>query len=77
MFDFLFKKKLKPSDANVTYSRYADIPAEKVLEGAMKANLESVSIVGWDKDGNLYMASTYARKGSTYWDLGLFQKELM
>lgn len=39
------------------------LPPERVLEGAIKADLEDVLIVGKDKDGKLYVAcsqSAYA-----------------
>lgn len=36
-----------------------DIPAERVLQGAILAGLESVVVVGVDKDGNEYAASSH------------------
>jgi len=43
-----------------------DIPVDRVLEAA-KDKLEGVVIIGWDKDGELYCASTYADGGIVSW----------
>ncbi len=45
-----------------------DIPAEKVLKSALDRDLKSIVIVGIDKDGNEYFASTMADGGDCiYW----------
>lgn len=36
------------------------IPPERVLEGAIKADLKDVLVVGKDKDGKLYVACSQA-----------------
>ena len=49
------------SDNKITYlDKYTelDIPVERVLEGA-KDQLDQVFILGWDKEGNLYSASSH------------------
>lgn len=43
-----------------------DIPAERVLEEA-KGYMESVVILGWDGDGNLYFSSSIADGGEVNW----------
>lgn len=43
-----------------------DLPVERVLELA-KDRLEGCVILGWDKDGELYFASTYADGGEVLW----------
>ena len=45
----------------------ADIPASRVLGGAFAANLSSVVVMGWDKDGELYFASSMADGGTVLW----------
>lgn len=35
-----------------------DIPPERVLNGALESELESVLVVGWQKNGQLYKASS-------------------
>jgi hypothetical protein len=37
-----------------------DLPPEKILRAAISADLETVVIVGYDKDGNEYFASSVA-----------------
>ena len=33
------------------------LPTEQVLRGAIEADLENVLVVGWEKNGDLYLAS--------------------
>lgn len=35
-----------------------DLPAEKVLNAALESNLESVIVVGWKEDGDMYLAGS-------------------
>lgn len=42
------------------------LPVDRVLEGA-KDRLDDVVIMGYDKDGELYFASTYADGGEVLW----------
>lgn len=44
-----------------------DIPPERVLESALKADLERVVVMGYDKDGNEYFASSIADGSSVVW----------
>lgn len=43
-----------------------DIPPDTVLEGAM-GKLESVLVVGWDHEGDLYVASTSSKPSEAAW----------
>lgn len=62
---------------NMEYLKYSDLPTQRVIDGAITANLKDISIVGWTHDGKLYMATSHAKRGETYWDFGLGQRELM
>lgn len=77
MFKWLTRKIHKPDTSKISYLPSADIPVERVLNGAAGADLEAVTLVGWDREGKLYMASTYAKRGSSYWDLALMQRMLL
>lgn len=51
---------------NVRYLRCEttlDIPVDRVLAGAGTAKLESTVVVGWDADGDLYLASSLGSEG--------------
>lgn len=48
-----------------------DLPAERVLTKALEADLETAIVVGYDKDGSFYFASTTADGGNVVW---LFEK---
>ena len=43
-----------------------DLPVERVLEQA-KDQMRDVVIMGWDQDGELYFASTFADGGEVMW----------
>lgn len=42
-----------------------DMPAEKVLDGAMRASLESAVVVGFTQDGDMHFASSIASSAET------------
>lgn len=44
-----------------------DIPAERVLQAALDAGLQSVVVVGYDADGEEYFASSFADGGDALW----------
>lgn len=48
-----------------------DLPAERILSKALDADLDTAIVVGYDKDGDLYFASTTADGGNVLW---LFEK---
>lgn len=43
-----------------------DLPVDHILDKA-KERLDSVVLMGWDKDGELYFASTIADGGDVLW----------
>jgi hypothetical protein len=45
---------------------YLDLPVDRVLESA-KSGLDGVVLIGWDKEGSFYFASTYADGGDVIW----------
>ena len=53
---------------NVHYlPRDKDLPAINVLEGAIMENLQSVVLIGYDQNGNEYVASSFnSHKESAY-----------
>lgn len=52
-----------------------DLPAERVLQRAIDADLDGVVIVGYGKDGQEYFASTWADAAQASWHLqrGIFK----
>ena len=54
-----------------------DIPPERVLEKAKEAGLEGVVILGFDKNGEYYGASSYADGGTVLWLMELTRKKLL
>jgi len=53
-----------------------DLPVDTVLEGA-KDKLEGVVLIGYDNDGELYFASTYADGGTVLWLMEKAKKALL
>jgi hypothetical protein len=53
-----------------------DIPAEKVLHGALSAELDAVVVIGF-KDDILYFARSYGYSPDTLWALELAKQTLM
>ena len=53
-----------------------DLPVDRVLESAKEA-LEGVVIIGYDKDGEHYFASTYSDGGDVLWLLEQCKKALL
>lgn len=43
-----------------------DIPPDRILEGA-KGKLQGVVLIGYDEDGDVYAASSYADGGDVLW----------
>lgn len=52
------------------------MPVDRVLESA-KGELEEVIIIGYDKDGEEYFASTYSDGGILLWLLERAKKQLL
>lgn len=62
---------------NFTGITTLDLPPERVLKGALEADLESVTIVGYTKDGQEYFASSVADGAFTVWLFERFKKQLL
>lgn len=60
-----FKGADKVISAGITTS--LDVPPSRVLAGALDANLETVVIMGYDKSGDTYFASSVADGGTILW----------
>lgn len=54
-----------------------DLPASRVLESALSADLSSVVIMGYDADGQEYMASSLASGPEVLWLLERLRKRLL
>lgn len=53
-----------------------DLPADRVLESAI-GKMEGVVLMGYDKDGSHYFASTFADGGEVLWLLEQCKKRLL
>lgn len=62
---------------NVHYIGGVDWPVNKIFEHAIKARLESVTVIGWLDDGSMYVNSSHAKRGDLYWDLSVAAKEVI
>lgn len=54
-----------------------DVPAERVLNGALKADLDRVVVMGYDQDGNEYFASSMADGADVVWLAERLKKKLL
>lgn len=54
-----------------------DVPVAKVLAGAEMANLDEVVIIGYNKDGGFYLASSKASGPEILWALEYAKKKLL
>jgi len=54
-----------------------EIPAERVLNAAIEEGVKEVVIVGYDKDGEFYFASSKADGGQVMWLFELAKKKLL
>lgn len=55
----------------------AEIPCEKVLQGAIAANLDAVLVIGWDENGEMYSASSMGDVGELLLLIEKYKKELL
>lgn len=53
-----------------------DLPVDRVLEQA-KSHLDGVVILGYEEDGSMYFASTFADGGQVLWLLEKCKEALM
>lgn len=58
---------------NVTW---LDLPADRVLEGAI-GRMRGVVLMGYDNDGELYFASSFADGGEILWLAEVMKKKLL
>lgn len=54
-----------------------DLPAERVLQDALNADLDGVVVIGYAKDGGEYMASSIAGGPEVNWLLDRFKLRMM
>ena len=54
-----------------------DLPPELVLDGAREAGLKAVVILGYDKDGDEYMASSLADGADVMWLMERLKQRLL
>jgi hypothetical protein len=54
-----------------------DIPAERVLNTALAADLDGVVVIGQRKDGSYYFSSSIADGGDVLWQLEWAKAALM
>ena len=53
-----------------------DLPADRILESA-KGQMEGVVLIGFDNDGEVYAASSYADGGTVMWLLEMCKQKMM
>lgn len=53
-----------------------DLPPDRILEAA-QGRLDSCLILGWDKEGQMFFASSYADGGEVLWLMEKAKKMLM
>lgn len=53
-----------------------DLPADRILEAA-KGQMEGVVVIGFDKAGEVYAASSYADGGTVMWLLEVCKTKMM
>lgn len=54
-----------------------DIPTERILRKAGEAGLERVLLIGEDKDGEIYFASSFGDGGHALWLMEIAKVRLM
>jgi hypothetical protein len=54
-----------------------DIPVERILNGAIEANLDTAIVIGWQEDGEFYFAGSSGDAAQTLLLLELAKRELL
>jgi len=54
-----------------------DISPERVLDGALKADLDTVLVIGWDKEDRFYASGSTGGIGDLLLLLEIFKRELL
>jgi len=62
---------------NFTGITKLDLPVDRIIKGAVDAGLTEIVIIGYDKDGEEYFASSIADGGSVLWHLERSKKKLL
>lgn len=62
---------------NFTGDTKLDLPADRILQSAIEADLDVAIIVGFTKDGQFYFASSVADLMPVHWYLSQAQKKLL
>lgn len=53
-----------------------DLPPDRLLDSAL-GRLDNLVIMGWDKEGELYFASSMADGGNVLWLMRLCERKLL
>ena len=53
-----------------------DLPVDRILENA-KGQMEGIVLIGFDNDGELYAASSYADGGTIMWLLEMCKQKML
>ena len=59
--------KLAPNVTVLPVLTTLDVPTERILNAALKAELQSCVIIGLNAEGELYFASSMADGGAVLW----------
>ena len=54
-----------------------DIPVERVISGALEKDLETVIVLGWNEEGEMYLASSTGSRPNMYYLLDSAKVALM
>lgn len=54
-----------------------DLPPDRIIEAAAKADLAGVVVLGYTQDGDAYIASSYADGGNVMWLMELCKAKLL
>jgi len=54
-----------------------DLPASRVLTGALELDLQSAVVMGFSKDGQAYFSSSIADGGTVLWLVECLKKKLL
>ncbi len=69
--------RVNKKNKNVSYMAGVNWPKEKILEHALRADIESVTVIGWTAEGKMYLNSTYAKRGDLHWDLSTAARNVL
>jgi hypothetical protein len=64
---WVMKMELVPKVTILPVVTSLDVPTERILDAAQEAELQGAFVIGVDKDGELYFASSFADGGTVLW----------